>query len=127
LATTATQDMFSLFRATCDATPDPPFLIGEDGAVLTYAGARARSTQLAHAFRNAGVQAGDRIAIQVEKSQTALLTLDADGTDGSLIEAAADQPTGFDHARAEADGLAAQNPRQALRKDIKSSVWGTIR
>lgn len=166
MATTATPDMFSLFRATCDAAPDAPFLIGEDGAVLTYAAARARSAQLAHAFRNAGVQPGDRIAIQVEKSQTALLTwlaalqagavylplntaytigevryflgdaspalvlcrpadepamaalcaelgvpalltLDADGSGGSLIEAAAGQPTAFDHARVQPDGLAA--------------------
>ncbi|OYX95510.1 MAG: malonyl-CoA synthase [Novosphingobium sp. 17-62-19] len=158
--------MFSLFRAVCDATPDAPFLIGEDGAVLTYAGARARSAQLAHAFRANGVQVGDRIAIQVEKSQTALLTwlaalqagavylplntaytigevryfvgdarpalvlcrpadepamsalctelgvpalltLDADGTGGSLVDVSAGQPESFDHASAEPDGLAA--------------------
>lgn len=159
-------DMFSLFVTTCEATPDAPFLIGEDGTVLTYAEARARSAQLAHAFRNAGVQAGDRIAIQVEKSQTALLTwlaalqagavylplntaytigevryflgdaspalvlcrpvdepamatlcaelgvpalltLDTDGTGGTLIDAAEEQPTGFDHTPAQPDGLAA--------------------
>ncbi len=70
----APQDMLSLFLTTCEASPDAPFLIAEDGTVLTYAAARARAAQLAHAFRAAGVQAGDRVAVQVEKSQTALLT-----------------------------------------------------
>lgn len=68
------QDILSLFLSACDHTPDAPFLIAGDGSVLTYAGASARAAQLAHAFRAAGVEPGDRIAIQVEKSQTALLT-----------------------------------------------------
>jgi malonyl-CoA/methylmalonyl-CoA synthetase len=68
------QDMFSLFMARSTATPDAPFLIATDGTVLTYDAALRRSAQLAHAFRARGVKPGDRIAIQVEKSQTALLT-----------------------------------------------------
>jgi malonyl-CoA/methylmalonyl-CoA synthetase len=66
--------MFSLFLARCQATPDAPFLVAADGTVLTYEAALRRSAQLAHAFRAKGVLPGDRIAIQVEKSQTALLT-----------------------------------------------------
>ncbi|HQS68091.1 MULTISPECIES: malonyl-CoA synthase [unclassified Novosphingobium] len=166
MAPSAHQDMLSLFTATCNATPDAPFLIAADGAVLTYAAAHARAAQLAHAFRAAGVKAGDRVAVQVEKSQTALLTwlaalqagavylplntgyttgelryflgdaapalvlcrpedeaaltalcadlsvpalltLDADGTAGSLVNAAAGQPTTFASTPAAPDGLAA--------------------
>ncbi len=66
--------MFSLFLTRCQATPDAPFLLAADGTVLTYEAALRRSAQLAHAFRAKGVLPGDRIAIQVEKSQTALLT-----------------------------------------------------
>ncbi|KPF90847.1 malonyl-CoA synthase [Novosphingobium sp. AAP83] len=66
--------MFSLFLSQCGATPQAPFLIAADGAVLTYEAALRRSAQLANAFRAQGVQPGDCIAIQVEKSQTALLT-----------------------------------------------------
>ncbi len=166
LAESAAQSILSLFLATCTASPQAPFLIAQDGSVLTYAAAFARSAQLAHAFRASGVQPGDRIAVQVEKSQTALLTylaalqagavylplntaytigevryflgdagpslvlcrpddepamaalctdlgvsawltLDADGTGGTLINAAAGQPETFDSAPAAADGLAA--------------------
>ena len=66
--------MFSLFLETCAATPQAPFLIAPDGAVLTYDAALRRSAQLANTLRANGVRPGDRIAIQVEKSQTALLT-----------------------------------------------------
>ncbi|MCX7283394.1 MAG: malonyl-CoA synthase [Novosphingobium sp.] len=158
--------MFSLFIGTCESSPDAPFLIGEDGTVLTYDAARARAAQLAHAFCAQGVKPGDRVAVQVEKSQTALLTwlaalqagavylplntgytagelryflgdaapalvlcrpadeaamaaicaelgvpalltLDGEGTGGSLVDAAAGQPTTFAHAPADPAGLAA--------------------
>jgi malonyl-CoA/methylmalonyl-CoA synthetase len=68
------QDMFSRFQARAGDAPDAPFLILPDGAVLTYAAAVARSGQIAGLFRARGVQPGDRIAVQVEKSATALLT-----------------------------------------------------
>lgn len=159
-------DMFSLFLGQCAATPQAPFLIAADGSVLTYDAALRRSAQLAHAFCAQGVQPGDRIAIQVEKSQTALLTwlaalqagavylplntgyttgelryflgdaqpalllcraedeaplsalcaeigvpalltLDAEGTGGSLITVAADQPEAFERALLTPDTLAA--------------------
>ncbi len=159
-------DIWSLFRATCAATPDAPFLILGDRTTISYAQAAARSAQIAHAFRNAGVRAGDRIAVQVEKSPTALLTwlaalqagavylplntgyttgelryflgdarpalmlcraederaiaalcaelampalltLDSDGTAGTLVEAAEDQPATFDHTPPQPGDLAA--------------------
>lgn len=158
--------MFSLFLARCASTPQAPFMIAADGTVLTYDGALRRSAQLANAFRAKGVQPGDRIAIQVEKSQTALLTwlaalqagavylplntgyttgelryflgdaqpalllcrtgdeaplsalcaeigvpalltLDADGTGGTLIAEAQSQPETFERAAITADTLAA--------------------
>ncbi|MFY8194412.1 MAG: hypothetical protein ACOVKV_04925, partial [Novosphingobium sp.] len=40
-------DIWSLFRATCTATPDAPFLILASGTVITYAQAAARSAQIA--------------------------------------------------------------------------------
>ncbi|HWU04339.1 MAG TPA: AMP-binding protein, partial [Novosphingobium sp.] len=68
------QDMFSRFEARAKDAPDAPFLILPDGAVITYGAALARSGQIAGLFRAQGVAAGDRIAVQVEKSATALLT-----------------------------------------------------
>ncbi|MFN3458899.1 MAG: AMP-binding protein, partial [Novosphingobium sp.] len=74
LADTVAQDILSLFLRKCSQNPQAPFLIAPDGAVLSYGGAYARAAQLAHTFRASGVKPGDRIAVQVEKSQTALLT-----------------------------------------------------
>lgn len=74
MSDTPSQDLFSLFVARCDTAPQAPFLIAADGAVLTYAAARRRAAQIAGLFHAKGVRPGDRIAIQVEKSQTALLT-----------------------------------------------------
>jgi len=45
----------------------------DDGGV-TYADVERRSAQVAHALRSAGVGAGDRVAVQVDKSPEALLT-----------------------------------------------------
>ena len=74
MADTAPPDMFSLFLQTCRETPDAPFLIAADGTVTPYAGAQARVAQIANLFRAHGVKPGDRVAVHVEKSQTALLT-----------------------------------------------------
>ena len=74
MSDTPSQDLFSLFVARCDTAPQAPFLIAADCAVLTYAAARRRVAQMAGLFHAKGVRPGDRIAIQVEKSQTALLT-----------------------------------------------------
>ena len=68
------QDMFSRFQARALAAPDAPFLILPDLSVITYGDALARSGQIAGLFRAVGVQPGDRIAVQVDKSATALLT-----------------------------------------------------
>ena len=68
------QDILSLFLATAEASPDAPFLISPDGQELSYRAALARASQLANALRAQGARPGDRVAVQVEKSQAALLT-----------------------------------------------------
>jgi len=55
-----------------DAAPDRAFITTADGRVLTYAGLRALSAQLAHALLALGVKPGDRVAAQVEKSPEAI-------------------------------------------------------
>lgn len=70
----APHDILSLFLGHCELQPDAPFLIGPDGAELSYRSAAVRAAQIAHAFRANGVMPGDRVAVQVEKSQVALLT-----------------------------------------------------
>ena len=49
------------------------FLRLADGRVLSYQLALEQSAQLAHALRGLGVRAGDRVAVQVEKSPEAVL------------------------------------------------------
>ncbi len=65
--------MLARFVDLATHAPDSPFLIGPQGSVTTYAAALRRSSQLANVFRALGVSPGDRIAVQVEKSETALL------------------------------------------------------
>ncbi|WP_354288767.1 malonyl-CoA synthase [Sphingomonas sp. UYEF23] len=68
------QDVFSVFRRRAEAAPTSPFLVLPDGSSISYADAAARSGRMANLFRNLGVKAGDRIAIQVEKTANALLS-----------------------------------------------------
>ncbi|OJU17623.1 MULTISPECIES: malonyl-CoA synthase [unclassified Sphingomonas] len=67
------QDILSTFRQRATTTPDAPFLILPDGAVITYAAAFDRSLRMAGLFRALGIAPGDRIAVQVEKGPEALL------------------------------------------------------
>jgi malonyl-CoA/methylmalonyl-CoA synthetase len=53
--------------------PERPCLTGPEGDVISYGQIQARSAQLAHLLRARGVQAGDRIAVQVEKSAEVIL------------------------------------------------------
>ena len=68
------EDISAAFAARAASAGDRPFVILPDATVITYAMAQARAGQLANAFRAAGVRAGDRIAIQAEKSLDGLLT-----------------------------------------------------
>lgn len=53
--------------------PGHPCLTGPDGELVSYGQLHRRSAQLAHQLRERGVQAGDRVAVQVEKSAEAIL------------------------------------------------------
>ncbi|WP_417708544.1 malonate--CoA ligase [Roseibium aggregatum] len=49
-----------------------PFLIFQDGSILTHAAFLESAAQIAHVLTDNGMVAGDRLAAQVEKSATAL-------------------------------------------------------
>ena len=49
------------------------FIENHDGRLITYAGLDAGSAQLANVLVNLGVEPGDRVAVQVEKSPEAIL------------------------------------------------------
>ncbi len=53
---------------------DKVFIETNDGACLTYGELDAASARMAHVLASLGVRAGDRVAVQVEKSPEALLT-----------------------------------------------------
>jgi malonyl-CoA/methylmalonyl-CoA synthetase len=65
-------NLFGLIRSRI-ADPAADFLIEPDGTRLSYGDMLARSGRLANLFRSLGVEPGDRIAIQAEKSAWALL------------------------------------------------------
>lgn len=66
-------NLFSLFRSRMPRDPGAPFLIGADGAALSYADLLERTGRLAGALRGFGAGPGERVAIQAEKSAEALL------------------------------------------------------
>ena len=53
--------------------PAKTFIENHDGRVITFADLAARSGQFAHALQKLGVEPGDRVAVQVEKSPGAIL------------------------------------------------------
>ncbi len=66
-----TETLPSLYHANRPA-PGKTFLETPEGRILTYADFEALSARIAHALRARGVQVGDRVAAQVEKSPEAL-------------------------------------------------------
>jgi malonyl-CoA/methylmalonyl-CoA synthetase len=67
------ENLFAVFRRRFPADLATAFLERPDGSVVTYADLIDLSGQLAHAFERLGVEPGDRVAAQVEKSAEALL------------------------------------------------------
>ncbi|MER9836268.1 malonyl-CoA synthase [Mesorhizobium sp. M0145] len=63
--------LFDAFRARMP-TPGRPLMEAEDGRSISYGEMLARSAQLAHVLSQLGVEAGDRVAVQVEKSPEAI-------------------------------------------------------
>ncbi|TJW13892.1 MAG: malonyl-CoA synthase [Mesorhizobium sp.] len=62
--------LFDAFRARMPA-PERLLMATDDGRSITYGDTVVRSAQLAHALSQSGVRAGDRVAVQVEKSPEA--------------------------------------------------------
>jgi malonyl-CoA/methylmalonyl-CoA synthetase len=54
-------------------SPEHPCLTGPQGEQISYGQVHARSAQLAQLMRSLGVQIGDRVAVQVEKSSEVIL------------------------------------------------------
>ncbi|MBN9552473.1 MAG: AMP-binding protein, partial [Alphaproteobacteria bacterium] len=67
-----TNHLFGAFRSHMPA-PDRLLMETDDGRSITYGDMLAKSAQLAHALAQAGVEPGDRVAVQVEKSPEAAL------------------------------------------------------
>jgi malonyl-CoA/methylmalonyl-CoA synthetase len=60
-------NLFEAIRSRI-ASPSRPFIIRPDGSTLTYGDMLDRTGQIANALVLAGVEPGDRVAVQVEKS-----------------------------------------------------------
>jgi malonyl-CoA/methylmalonyl-CoA synthetase len=67
-----TNHLFDAFRSRMPA-PDRLLMETDDGRSITYGDMLGKSAQLAHALAQAGVEPGDRVAVQVEKSPEAAL------------------------------------------------------
>ncbi|AZO17257.1 malonyl-CoA synthase [Mesorhizobium sp. M2A.F.Ca.ET.043.05.1.1] len=67
-----TNHLFDAFRSRMPA-PDRLLMETDDGRSISYGDMLAKSAQLAHALAQAGVEPGDRVAVQVEKSPEAAL------------------------------------------------------
>ena len=67
--------MSNLYTALCtEGTADGlAFIRQPSGGELSYGALRAQTAQLSRALVKAGLQPGDRVAVQVEKSATAVL------------------------------------------------------
>lgn len=63
--------LFDAFRARMP-TPGRLLMEAEDGRSISYGEMLARSAQLAHVLSQLGVEAGDRVAVQVDKSPEAI-------------------------------------------------------
>jgi malonyl-CoA/methylmalonyl-CoA synthetase len=66
--------LVELFKQAKPGNLDSPLLTLEDGSVLTYRDADEKSAQLANLLISEDVQLGDRVAVQIEKSPTAIWT-----------------------------------------------------
>ncbi|MER8566731.1 malonyl-CoA synthase [Mesorhizobium sp. M0924] len=62
-----TNHLFDAFRSRISAS-ERILIATDDGRAIAYGDMLAQSAQLAHALRHFGVEPGDRVAVQVEKS-----------------------------------------------------------
>jgi malonyl-CoA/methylmalonyl-CoA synthetase len=66
-------NLYALFESRFPADRNKPLLLVESGAPVTYADAEAASARYASFLAGLGLEPGDRVAVQVEKSPEALL------------------------------------------------------
>jgi malonyl-CoA/methylmalonyl-CoA synthetase len=66
-------NLYTLFRSRFPEDPAVPFLIEPDGTELSYAELDHRTGSLAERLAGLGVDPGDRVAVQAEKSVAGLL------------------------------------------------------
>ncbi len=64
--------LFDAIRSSAGA-PEKTFIERDDGRIVSYRDVFAGSARLAQALASSGVQPGDRVAVQVEKSAEAIL------------------------------------------------------
>ncbi|MGI9336382.1 MAG: malonate--CoA ligase [Gammaproteobacteria bacterium] len=64
-------NLYDVFRTRFPA-PQRPFLEQPDGTIHTYGDLQHESARIANALRSLGVEPGDRVAVQVQKSPRAL-------------------------------------------------------
>ena len=67
------ENLYALFESRFPAERASPLLLLDDGRTVTYADVEAQSARFAAFFTSLGLQPGDRVAVQVEKSPEALL------------------------------------------------------
>ncbi len=67
------ENLYSLFESRFPADRGKPFLLLDSGARVSYADVDAGSARLASLLAGLGLEPGDRVAVQVEKSPEALL------------------------------------------------------
>ncbi len=67
------ENLFEIFRRHFPADLSRTFLEQPDGSVLSYADLLDLSGRVAQVLKDLGVQPGDRVAAQVEKSAEALM------------------------------------------------------
>lgn len=110
----------NLFRLVSARNADPKgtFLITAEGATITYGEAMAKAERYAATLAGLGVQPGDRVAVQVEKSAEALMLYL-----GCLAAGAIYLPLNTGYTEVEvAYFLSDAEPRVAVcRKDSKSA------
>ena len=67
------ENLFAILQAHFPADRSRPLLLLEDGRIVSYGEAEEGSARYASLLRELGLRAGDRVAVQVEKSSEALL------------------------------------------------------
>lgn len=66
-------NLYAVFRQRFPSDLDTPFITNRDGTCVSYGDVEQQSAQIANLLQDTGLQPGDRLAAQVEKSATVLI------------------------------------------------------